>query len=157
MSDKQMVWIDVERCTACGSCVEACPTGAIVLANGKAQVDESLCRGCEVCIDACPEGAIQPVLQGELVPIQERPAPAVRQPAPLAETAGVAVAAAGLGLLARAAGALARRVGRWLASRPEPKGISARQSGLSAGASAPLSNGRRSGGGRRLRRRRRGR
>jgi Fe-S-cluster-containing hydrogenase component 2 len=117
MMERQTVWIDVARCTGCGACVEVCPVGAIALVDGKASVDEEACTGCEACVDACPEGAIQPVVQGELVPIPERPAPAVRQPSPLAETAVVVVVATGVGLLARAGRALARVVERWL-TRP---------------------------------------
>lgn len=117
MMDKQMVWVDVARCTGCGECVKVCPAGAIALVDGKAHVYEEKCTGCGVCVDACPEGVIQPVVtvQGELVPAPERPAPTVYRPSPLAETAGAAVVVAGTGLLMRAASALARAVGRWLA------------------------------------------
>jgi Fe-S-cluster-containing hydrogenase component 2 len=117
MMDRQTVWVDATRCTGCGACVEACPVGAIALVDGKARVDEELCTGCGACVDACPEGAIQPVIQGELIPAPERPAPTVRRPSPLAETAGAAVVVAGTGLLTRAASALARAVGRWLTRR----------------------------------------
>ncbi|MBN1977222.1 MAG: 4Fe-4S binding protein [Anaerolineae bacterium] len=114
---RQKVWIETTRCTGCGACVGVCPVGAIALADGKARVDEEACTGCETCIDTCPEGAIQPVVQGELVPVPERPAAAVRQPSPLAESAGAVAVAAGAGLLAKAGRALARAVGRWL-TRP---------------------------------------
>lgn len=112
--ERGTVWIDVSRCTGCGACVEVCPVGAMTLVDGKARVDEETCTGCEVCVDACPEGAVQPVVQGEIVPVPERPAPAVRQPSPLAEAAGAAAVAVGVGLLDRAGRALARAVGRWL-------------------------------------------
>lgn len=114
MSDRQMVWVDVPRCTGCGACVEVCPVRAIALVNDKAHIDHGVCTGCEACINTCPEGALQPVVQGELVPVPEQPVPTVRRPSPVAETAGAAVVATGVGLLARAAGALARAVGRWL-------------------------------------------
>ena len=145
MSNKQVVWVDVARCTGCGACVEQCPTGAIALVGGRARVDEALCKGCGVCIEACPEGAIQPVIQGELVPAPERPTPTVYQPGPLAETAGAAVVVAGAGLLAKATGALARTVGRWLTRRAAPAGVSPRQSGAATNASPPAV-GRRGGG-----------
>ncbi len=155
MSNGQTVWIDAGRCTGCGACVEQCPTGAIALVGGKARVTEALCKGCEVCIEACPEGAIQPVVQGELVPAPERPAPSVYQPSPLAETAGAVAVATGVGLLARAARAVAEAVGRWLTQRTAPAAVSPRQSGAAANNSYPATGGR--GGGRGRGRRRRGR
>jgi Fe-S-cluster-containing hydrogenase component 2 len=151
MSDKQIVCVDVARCTGCGVCVEACPAGAIALVDGKARVDEELCTGCGACVDACPEGAIQPVVtvQGELVPVPERPAPTVYRPSPLAETAGAAVVVASTGLLMKTAGALARAVGRWLTRRSAATRPSA-GSGTSPA-------GDRGGTGRQRRHRRRGR
>jgi len=151
--EKQKVWVDVARCTGCGACVDVCPVEAMALMDGKACVDEETCIGCEACVDACPEGAIQPVVQGELVPIPGRLAPAVRQPSPLAETAGAAVVATGVGLLAQAGRALIRAVGRWLtrpsagAGSPATRASSAPESGGAAG---------QGGRGRRVRRRRRG-
>jgi ferredoxin len=51
--------IDIESCTGCGTCVEWCPTDAIVLNEKElAQRDESACFGCGVCSRFCPEGAI---------------------------------------------------------------------------------------------------
>jgi len=53
-----MIYVDVGRCTGCGECLDACPTGAIALQNQVAAIEESLCMECEVCLDACPAGAI---------------------------------------------------------------------------------------------------
>ena len=51
--------IDPESCTGCGTCVEWCPTDAIILdENELARRDESACLGCGVCSRFCPEGAI---------------------------------------------------------------------------------------------------
>jgi len=50
--------VDEQSCRSCGSCVDACPQGAISLRQGTASIDPSLCRGCGVCVDVCPAGAI---------------------------------------------------------------------------------------------------
>jgi Fe-S-cluster-containing hydrogenase component 2 len=118
--DTRTMWVDSDRCTGCGDCVEVCPAEAIALVEGKARVDEESCIGCGDCADECPQNAIQPVVQGELVPAPQRPAPTVYRPSPLAQTAGTAVVVAGTGLLMKAAGALARSVSRWLTRRPAP-------------------------------------
>jgi Fe-S-cluster-containing hydrogenase component 2 len=150
MMKRQTVWVDAARCTGCGACVAMCPVGAMALVGGKARVDEETCIGCEACVDACPESAIQPVAQGEIVPVPERPVPAVRQPSPLAETAGAVVVATGVGLLARVGRALVRAVERWLARPP------AEARSPVVGASPTTESGGAGGRGRRARRRRRG-
>jgi len=51
--------IDETACTGCGTCVEWCPTDAIVLnTEGVARRDENACLGCGVCSRFCPEEAI---------------------------------------------------------------------------------------------------
>jgi hypothetical protein len=56
-----MVFVNEDRCTGCGLCVEACPTGAISVIDGVARIEQALCRECEVCLSACPTGAISAV------------------------------------------------------------------------------------------------
>ncbi len=46
-------------CIGLGSCVKACPFGAIEVKKGVAAVDYRKCRGCGVCIAACPKGIIR--------------------------------------------------------------------------------------------------
>ncbi|MGD8293065.1 MAG: 4Fe-4S binding protein [Desulfobacterales bacterium] len=51
--------IDRDKCTGCGTCVEWCPTDAIVIDDqGLALRDENACFGCGVCSRFCPEEAI---------------------------------------------------------------------------------------------------
>jgi electron transfer flavoprotein alpha subunit/NAD-dependent dihydropyrimidine dehydrogenase PreA subunit len=49
--------VDLEKCTGCGTCVFACPFGAIDVVDGKAKVYDS-CVDCGACVDQCPEGAL---------------------------------------------------------------------------------------------------
>ena len=50
--------VDADVCTACESCVDACPAEAISMKE-KAVVDASLCTDCGVCVDECPVEAIE--------------------------------------------------------------------------------------------------
>jgi ferredoxin len=148
--DRQTMWVDVARCTGCGLCIEVCPTEAMAMVEGKAHVDQETCIGCGACVDECAVDAIQPVIQGEIVPVPERPAPTVYRPSPLAETAGAAAAVAGTGLLMKVASALARTVERWLTRRP----VAQRAPRSSTGGSSSTRGT--AGSGRQTRRRKRG-
>ena len=50
--------VDRSICNACGECIEVCPTEAISMMDGKAQVDPDECTECYACVDPCPEDAI---------------------------------------------------------------------------------------------------
>ena len=50
--------IDKEKCTGFDSCVEECPSEAISMVDGKAEVEPDACIDCGVCVDACPVEAI---------------------------------------------------------------------------------------------------
>ena len=56
---RDIIRINEEKCTGCGSCVTRCPEGAVQLIDGKARVVSDLfCDGLGACVGDCPEGAI---------------------------------------------------------------------------------------------------
>lgn len=48
-----------ELCTGCADCRRYCPPEAIVMADGKPQVDLSACIRCYCCQELCPKKAVQ--------------------------------------------------------------------------------------------------
>ncbi len=50
--------VNKDLCTACESCVDACPCGAISIVDGVATIDKDQCAECLVCVDTCPCQAI---------------------------------------------------------------------------------------------------
>lgn len=88
-----MIQIDEQLCTGCGTCVDVCPRGAILLNGGAATWSAERCNDCGVCVDACPQRAI---LLVETVAPETRTMvkqPALRAPAPVATMPSVPLAA----------------------------------------------------------------
>ena len=50
---------DPEECTACGTCIDQCPVGALSMAREIPEVDPETCITCFCCQEMCPEKAIQ--------------------------------------------------------------------------------------------------
>ncbi|MEG1448368.1 MAG: 4Fe-4S dicluster domain-containing protein [Oscillospiraceae bacterium] len=51
--------IETKYCVACGSCMKACPKGAIEIYRGiYALVNGDMCVGCGKCMHACPASTI---------------------------------------------------------------------------------------------------
>jgi len=62
--------VNEDLCTGCGTCVEACPFGAISMRKGEglldlSEIDRLLCKGCGNCVVACPVKAITLPLHGD--------------------------------------------------------------------------------------------
>jgi Fe-S-cluster-containing hydrogenase component 2 len=71
---ERVIRISGELCTGCGSCIDACSTGAIHLVDHQAEIDETLCIACEACLEACPNGAIIAITAPVYTaPIMEQP------------------------------------------------------------------------------------
>lgn len=51
--------IDLDKCTGCGDCVDACGMEVLAVENDKVKiVDEDECTECGMCENECSEGAI---------------------------------------------------------------------------------------------------
>lgn len=61
--------VDLEACTACGLCGQACQFGGIIVLPTGAHVFPTLCHACGACVRLCPAGALreEPRRIGELV------------------------------------------------------------------------------------------
>lgn len=58
--------IEAAECTGCTRCYRACPTDAIVGANGQIHIVlQSACTGCGKCAEACPENCVQLAPEGQ--------------------------------------------------------------------------------------------
>ena len=51
------VYLDESKCIGCTTCLRHCPTEAIRIRNGKAQINEQRCIDCGECIRICPHQA----------------------------------------------------------------------------------------------------
>lgn len=144
-----MIFIDEDKCTGCGDCLQACPEEAIVVQEDKAVINQELCTSCGDCMTACPESAIYEVEAAPMVREQAQPAQVTRQSTlSRARPAIVSTLAAAAPLAVDAVTGLVRR---WLDGRR----VTRRAGGQAEpGAGGQAEPGR---GGRRRRQRGRGR
>jgi Fe-S-cluster-containing hydrogenase component 2 len=123
-----MIFIDKDKCTGCGDCLEVCPEeNAVVLQEEKAIINRELCNSCGDCVTACPESAIYEVEAAPMVAEQAQPVQVTRQSAlSRARPAIVSTLAVAGPLAVNALTGLARRwlegrsVARRTAGRTEP-------------------------------------
>lgn len=54
---KHSVYLDVEKCSGCTTCIKHCPTEAIRIKNGHAVINQERCIDCGECIRVCPHNA----------------------------------------------------------------------------------------------------
>lgn len=54
---KHSVLLDVSKCTGCTTCLKHCPTEAIRIRDGHAQINPDRCIDCGECIRNCPQKA----------------------------------------------------------------------------------------------------
>jgi Fe-S-cluster-containing hydrogenase component 2 len=54
-----MPWVDKDKCSGCGTCVEECPVDAILMVNEVAEINMDDCIRCGTCHDVCPEEAVR--------------------------------------------------------------------------------------------------
>ena len=54
---RHSVVLDVEKCTGCTTCVRRCPTEAIRIQDGHANINTDRCIDCGECIRVCPHNA----------------------------------------------------------------------------------------------------
>lgn len=70
LAEPQVASIQEASCTGCTRCFRACPTDAIVGANGQIHVVlSSACTGCGKCAEACPEHCV--LLQQESISLEQ--------------------------------------------------------------------------------------
>jgi pyruvate formate lyase activating enzyme len=51
------IFLNLDRCTGCGTCAQVCPQEAIEVYSGKSHTNREVCIGCGRCADTCPNGA----------------------------------------------------------------------------------------------------
>lgn len=53
-----MIYIDMNKCDICGTCVSVCPKDAITVEEFRVFIDANRCISCLLCTQICPLQAI---------------------------------------------------------------------------------------------------
>lgn len=64
LTSKYIATDDIEKCTACRTCVERCSFQARRMSDGELIYDQSKCFGCGLCVSTCPTRAISLIQRG---------------------------------------------------------------------------------------------
>lgn len=65
---KKKAWVTLNKCVACGTCINSCPIGAIDVVKGVfAKVDQDKCVGCTKCTKVCPASVIDMIEKEEVI------------------------------------------------------------------------------------------
>jgi indolepyruvate ferredoxin oxidoreductase alpha subunit len=48
-----------EKCTECMACVKLLGCPALIVEDGKVEINEALCVACGLCVSVCPYNAIE--------------------------------------------------------------------------------------------------
>lgn len=82
--------IEASECVGCLACQEACPVGAIAVADGR--IDSGACLACMGCVNHCPTGALRMTFLGRDVEgwrrFSERVGIAIEEPSELVPPGG---------------------------------------------------------------------
>ena len=71
----------INHCIHCGACVEVCPTGALVLDQGKVVWNAEKCCNCDKCLGACPNNSCAKIREysaEEIMEILKKDIPFIR-------------------------------------------------------------------------------
>ena len=77
-----MIFVDEQKCTLCGTCVEACPWQALSLREARLVIDRDLCAECGTCLLLCPAGAIYEVEPAPVAAVDAEAEPVLRADKP---------------------------------------------------------------------------
>jgi NAD-dependent dihydropyrimidine dehydrogenase PreA subunit len=137
-----VIFIDEDKCTGCGDCLQVCPEeGAIALQEDKAVINRELCTSCAACLPACSEAAIYEVEAAPVAAERAQPAQVTKQPKlSRARPAIVSTLAAAAPLAVDAVVGLARR---WMEGRSVARRTGGQAESGRGGQAGPGSGGRR--------------